>query len=121
MKITAYYPLLFAKDLDATLKQYKKLGFRCLHSLDDGYVKLHILEINGNRIDIFTSDRPELQVKDGFYAMHVNVREFEEGLAFYQEQGYRIVMGPASAPSMHLAVLANDDEDRIFLFQHIRK
>ena len=121
MKITAYYPVLFANDLNAAMQQYEKLGFKHLHTLDDGWVKLHILEINGDRIDIFTSELPELQMKDGFYAMRVNVREFEEGLAFYQEQGYKILMGPASAPSMQLAVLANDDGNRIFLFHHIKK
>lgn len=121
MKITAYYPVLFAKDLNAALKRYEELGFQRLHTLDDGWVKLHVLKINGDRVDLFTSDLPELQMKDGFYAMRVNVREFEEGLAYYQEQGYKITMGPASAPSMQLAVLENDDEDRIFLFHHIKK
>ena len=121
MIITAYYPVLFAKDLDAALKRYEEMGFQRLHTLEDGWVKVHVLRINNDRIDLFSSDLPELQVKDGFYAMRVNVREFEEGLAFYQALGYKIVMGPASAPSMQLAVLQNDEEDRIFLFHHIKR
>lgn len=122
MEITAYYPEFFVQDIDAALKQYtEELGFKRLHTLDDGFVKLHVLEANGYRVDIFTSEHEQIRMNhDGFYAMRINVRDFEEGIAFYQEHGYKITLGPASTSFMKLAVMENETSDRIFLFHHIR-
>ena len=123
MDITACYPEIFVKDIDAALKRYtEELGFQRLHSIDDGFVKLHVLDLNGCRVDIFTSDDPNIRMEqEGFYAMRVNVRDFDEGVAYYEAQDYRITLGPASTPFMKLAVLEKETGERIFLFHHIRK
>ena len=123
MEITACYPEIFVKDLDAALKRYtEELGFKRLHTVDDGFVKLHVLDLQGCRVDIFTSDDKDIRMEqDGFYAMRVNVRDFDEGIAYYRAQGYRITLGPASTPFMKLAVLEKETGERIFLFHHIRE
>ena len=123
MKITACYPEIFVKDIDAALKRYtQELGFKCLHTIDDGFVKLHVLELNGCRVDLFTSDDQGIRLaQDGFYAMRVNVDDFDEGVSYYQSHGYRITLGPASTPFMKLAVMEKETGERIFLFHHIKK
>ena len=122
MKISSYYPEFYYNDLDAALKSYTEdLGFKCLHCLDDGWVKLYVLELNGYRVDIFTSDREELQMKDGYYGMHINVDDFEEGMKYYGDRGYKVELGPTESPSVKIAVLINDDGDRLFLYKHIKK
>lgn len=121
MTITAYYPVFFAKDLDEALKRYEALGFQRLHTQDNYAIKTHVLEINENRIDVFSSKSDALQAEDGFYSMRVNVREFDEGLAYYRGLGYEILMGPFDSPSAKLAILADGKGNRVFLFQHHRK
>ena len=122
MKITAYYPQVFVNDIDAALKEFEEIGFRKLHTVEDGDVKLYVIEINGNRIDLFTSELPALRNSiEGIYGMHVNVSDFDEGLEFYRARGYRILIGPISAPTMKRAILEDDQERRVALFQHIQK
>ena len=121
MKITAYYPQVFVNDIDAALREFEEIGFQRLHTVEDEEVRLHVLEINGNRVDLFTSRLPALRnSKEGIYGMHVNVSDFDEGVEFYRARGYRILLGPTSAPSMIRAILEDDQERRVTLFQHIK-
>ena len=122
MTITAFYPILYAKDADAALKRYtEELGFVHKHTVNLGYLKSYILEHDGYHVDIATTEREAFQMPDGYYAMRVNVREFDEALAYYQALGYHTVMPPVHTESADLVLLVNQDSDRIFLYHHIRK
>lgn len=78
MTITAYYPVIYVNDMDAALKQYiEDLGFKKRHVVDSGFFKEVVL-VNGNyRVDLVTTTREEYKRPEGYYAMRVNVREFD--------------------------------------------
>ncbi len=123
MNITAYYPVIFTKDIDSALKSYTEdLGFTKLHSFENDIHTFYVLELNGSRVDIFTSDNEIFKdASEGFFAMRVNVRDFDEGLNYYQEQGYKIVNGPVHIEFTDFAILTRGQKDSIFLYHHIRK
>ena len=123
MIITAYYPMIYVNDLNAALKQYcEELGFERLHTLDAGVIKLHVLAVNGYRLDIFTSSIEEMKGnREGFYAMRVNVREFDEAIAYYEKKGYKMQREPFRGTSAIHTVMMNDEGERLFVFHHIRK
>ena len=120
MTITGCYPVFYANDLDKTLAWYEEQGFRSIHAFEAGSMKYRVLEINGCRLDVFSNVLH--QTEDGFFGMRVNVREFEEGMAYYQGCGYdQVVMEPVHTPSSVHVCLMNKKGDRILLFYHIRK
>ena len=119
MTITGYNPVFYANDLEATLRWYEEQGFERKHAFEAGEMKYHVLEINKCRVDVF-SNRLH-QTEDGYFGMRVNVRDFEEGLAYYQSCGYdQVVMEPVHTPSSVHVCLMNQKGDRILLFHHIR-
>lgn len=121
MTITAFYPALYVNDLDAALAEYESLGFKRLHTIEDEYIKQHVMEINGNRIDLFTSNLPQLPKKEGFYTIRVNVTDIDEGLAYYQAKGYKPLHDVVEKSFLKCVLMKDEDEHRIFLFQHIKK
>jgi len=122
MTITAYYPIIYVNDLDAALKQYKEeLGFEKKHLIEDGFVREAVL-VNGDyRIDLVTSIVDEFKSREGFYAMRVNVREFDEALQYYKGLGYEPAYEPVHGTYCDFVALEKKGADRIFLFHHIRK
>ena len=123
MTVTSYYPMIFAKDLDAALKEYTEvLGFERKHTVENAILRYHVLDLNGNRVDIFTSENEAIKnSKEGFYGMRVNVREFDEGLDYYQQKCFKVIQGPMHGKDCDIATLINDAGDIIFLYHHIRK
>ncbi len=122
MTITAYYPVIYVNDLDKAIKQYTEdLGFEKRHTIDIGFLK-EIVLANGNyRIDLVTTSLDEFKHPDGYYAMRVNVREFDEALNYYESHGYKQMREAVHGASCCHTVLENAAGDRIFLFHHIRK
>ena len=122
MTVTAYYPVIYVNDLEKSLKQYTEdLGFEKRHSVDIGFLK-EIVLANGNyRIDLVTTSLDEFKHPDGYYAMRVNVREFDEALNYYESKGYKQMRETVHGVACCHTVLENTDGDRIFLFHHIRK
>lgn len=121
MTITAYFPVIFCDDLEASLKKYEAMGFERLHTTENFAMKSYVLEINGNRIEIFHSDMDMFKMDEGYYGMRVNVREFDEGLAYYENEGYKMIMGPFENDYAKVAILEDDKKRHIFLYYHKRK
>ena len=122
MTITAYYPVIYVNDLDKALKQYTEdLGFEKRHSIDIGFLKEIVLANGSYRVDLVTTSLDEFRQPDGYYAMRVNVREFDEALSYYQSHGYKQMRDVFRGEGCCHTVLENGAGDRIFLFHHIRR
>ncbi len=122
MTITAYYPIIYVNDMDAALKQYtEELGFEKKHVINGPYFKEVVLANGNYRIDLTTTSADEYKSRDGFYAMRVNVREFDEALQYYKGLGYQPAYEPVHTPHCDLVELKKEGADSIFLFHHIRK
>jgi hypothetical protein len=78
--------------------------------------------VNGNyHVDLASTNRNVFNRPEGFYAMRVNVREFDEALKYYEALGYKQLRENVHGATCCHTVLENAEGDRIFLFHHIRK
>jgi len=122
MKITSYYPVFFAEDLEAEVKRYTEdLGFTVKHKTEVKDLSYYILENNGNRIDVVHTTIQHLPFEKGFYGIRVNVDNFEEGMSYFKGQGMKQEGNIRETDSARSAVLIGRDGSRIILFQHIKK
>ena len=122
MKISAFYPMYYANDIETALKHFTDdLGFNVLHHLDNPALHLYVLENNGYRVDIFTSSLDEVQQKEGFYSTRINVDDIEEAIDKYHSWGCRVSVPVRTFPKMKFATMEDENGVRIFLFQHIKK
>ena len=92
MEITAIFPVILKKNLEAGLQEYLAMGFERKHTTENFAMKSHVLEINGNSVEIFTSQMDIFNLPDGYYAMRINVRDFEEGVEYFGAKGYKLFM-----------------------------
>lgn len=122
MKVSSYYPVFYAEDLEAEVKRYTEdLGFVVKHKTDVKELRYYILENNGNRIDLVQTSLPFLSASNGYYGIRVNVDRFEDGLEYFKGRGM-VQEGPErETDSARYAVLVGRDGSRIVLFQHIKK
>jgi len=122
MKVTSYYPVFFAEDLEAEAKRYTEdLGFTIKHKTDVKDLQYYILENNGNRIDLVHTTIPFRSSTSGFYGMRVNVDQFEEGLEYFKGQGMIQEGEIRETDSARSVVLVGRDGARIVLFQHVKQ
>ena len=123
MTITAYYPVFHVKDIDAAVKEYtEELGFKLVHSVNDEFASVRILEVNGYRIELLSSEMDFIRNKpEGFLNMRVNVREFDEAVAYFQAHGYRLDAEIFSTSSGEFAPMRNDRNELLFVSHHIRR
>lgn len=108
MTITAYYPEVFVNDLEEALEEFKRIGFKHLQSIENDIMKMHIVEVNGNKLGLYTSDIPEYQMQEGIFGMRVDVTNFEEGIEYFEGQGYKAVLGPKNEESDRIVILEDD-------------
>ena len=118
MTVTSFFPILLKRDLDAALKEYEELGFVRKHTTENFALKSHVMELNGNCVEIFTSDQKMFDMPDGFYGMRINVRNFEEGVEYFGKKGYKLFSGPIETESARIGILADDEGRKIFLYKH---
>ena len=123
MEITAFYPVIQCKDLEAALKAYEAMGFERKHTIENFALKTHVLELNGNRVDIFSfkTEMEMFDMSDGFYCMRVNVRDFEKGVEFCEARGYKLLMDPFENDFMRGGILGDKEGRKIFLYNHFRE
>ena len=121
MKITAFFPVILVRDLEAGLKEYEAMGFERKHTTENFAMKSYVLELNGNRVEIFTSQMDMFNMPDGYYGMRINVRDFEEGVNFFGTKGYKLFMGPFENEYARVGTLSDADGRKIFLYKHFRK
>ncbi len=123
MKVTDYYPIFYANDVEAEVKRYTEtLGFSVKHRPAIEYLDYVVLENDkGRRVDIVCSHFPSDSFKEGFLAMRVNVDDFDEGVSFFESQGYEMFGTSHETGSSVCAMLVKGDGSRLVLFRHKAK
>ena len=89
MKVTSYFPEIFVKDMDQAVASYvNDLGFTVKHRQENGDNKYYILKNEyGDRIALVSF--PDDTVREGLYAMRMNVRDIDEAIEYFLVRGYR--------------------------------
>ena len=120
MKVSDCYPIFYAEDIEAGIKHFTEdLGFSVKHRPSLEFLDYVILE-NGHhrRVDIVLSFFPADSFKDGFLGMRVNVDDFEEGVSYFQAQGYSVFRTEHEIASSVYALLTNGDGTYLVIFHH---
>jgi len=123
MKITDYYPIFYAEDLEKEIRRFTEdLGFEVIHRPKIEYLDYAVLE-NGKkrRIDLVCSHFPADNFKEGYLGMRVNTDNYDEGLAYFEKQGYSVFGTVHETDSSVTVLLTKGDGSYIVLFNHKRK
>lgn len=117
MKVTSYYPQIYAADVDATVKQYcDDLGFTVKHT-QDGDAKLVVLQNeHGDRVDIMTL--PDGQ-KEGFAGMRMNVDKLEDGIDYFIVKGWRKITSIETKFSGRYCTMETKEGVKVNLVHHV--
>ncbi len=123
MKITDYYPVIYAADFEKEIRRYtEELGFEVKHRPEIEYLEYAVLENEKKRrIDLVCSYFPADNFKEGYLGMRANVDNYDEGLAYFEKQGYTLFGTAHETDSSVTALLNKDDGSFIVLFHHKRK
>ena len=120
MKVTSYYPIFYAVDIEAAIKRYEEdFGFEVKHHPEMEGIDLYVLGVgDGTRINLVHFDFPEFNFEDGaFMGMRVNVDDFDEGVAYFEGQGYKIA-GDVQETESFKVVVMKSERDALVLFYH---
>ena len=122
MKITDYYPIIYAEDIEKEIRRYtEELGFELKHRPEIEYLEYAVLENEKKRrIDLVCSHFPADSFKEGYLGMRVNVDNYDEGLAYFEKQGYSVFGTAHETDSSVTALLTKGDGSYIVLFHHKR-
>lgn len=120
MKVTDFYPIFYAEDVEAQVKRFTEdLGFHVKHRPQLEYLDYVVLENEKNRrIDLVCSHFPADSFKDGFLGMRVNVDDFGEGVSYFQAQGYAVFGTTHDTDSSVHALMTKGDGTYLVLFHH---
>ena len=123
MKITDYYPIFYAEDLEKEIRRFTEdLGFEVIHRPKIEYLDYAVLENEKKRrIDLVCSHFPADNFKEGYLGMRVNTDNYDEGLAYFEKQGYSVFGTAHETDSSVTALLTKGDGSYIVLFNHKRK
>ena len=122
MKVTSFYPVFYAEDLEAEAKRYTNdLGFSIVHDIEVKGMRYLILDNNGNRIDLINTGLPFSSFATGFYGMRANVDNFDEGMEYFMKQGMKQEGKIREEKTSKSVVFVGKDGMRIVLFQHLKK
>lgn len=122
MKVTDFYPIFYAEDIETEIKRYtEKLGFTVIHRPKIEFLDYAVLENEKKRrVDIVRSYFPADSFKDGFLGMRANVDDFEKGVDYFKSQGYAIFGEAHETESSVTALLTKGDGSYLVLFHHKR-
>ena len=120
MKITDYYPIFYTEDVEAEARRYAEdLGFNVIHRPNIEYLDYAVLENeNKRRIDLVRSYFPADSFSEGFLGMRANVDDFDEGVFYFETQGYTIFGTAHETASSITALLTRGDGTYIVVFHH---
>ena len=119
MKVTDYYPIIYTDNVAAELPRYELLGYTVKHRPHIEKLDYAVLENDkGRRIDLVCSYFPADTFSEGFLGMRANVDNFEEGVAWFGEQGYVLFGEPHETESSITALLTKNNKSFIVLFKH---
>ena len=120
MKVTDYYPIFYAEDVEAEAKRFTEdLGFVVKHRPQIEYLDYVVLENEKKRrVDIVCSHFPADSFHEGFLGMRANVDDFDEGVSYFEAQGYAIFGTAHETDSSITALLTKGDGIYMVLFHH---
>ncbi|MCR5149988.1 MAG: hypothetical protein K6B52_02030 [Clostridiales bacterium] len=120
MKITDFYPIFYTENVETQTKRFTEdLGFTVKHKPKIEFLDYVVLENEQKRrVDLVCSHFPADSFKEGFLGMRVNVDNFEEGVAYFAQQGYKIFGTAHETDSSVTALLTKGDESYLVLFHH---
>ena len=120
MKVTDYYPIFYTEDVEGEAKRYSEdLGYTVKHRPDIENLDYAVLENEqGRRIDLVCSYFPADSFKEGFLGMRANVDNYDEGLEYFEKQGYSMFGTAHHTDSSVTALLTKGDGTYIVLFHH---
>ena len=120
MKVSDFYPIFYVDDIEAGAKRYSEdLGFTIKHRPQIEFLDYVVLENDkGRRIDLVCSHFPADNFKEGYLGMRVNVDDFDEGVAYFEEQGYKIFGTAHETDSSITALLTKGDGTYMVIFHH---
>lgn len=120
MKVTDYYPVFYAEDIDKEIERFTEdLGFQLKHRPQIEFLDYAVLtNENGSHVDLVCSHFPADNFSEGFLGMRANVDNFEEGLLYFEGQGYSLFGTPHETPSSVTGLLTKGDDEFVILFHH---
>ena len=120
MKITDYYPIFYANDIEAETKRFTEdLGFTVKHRPQIEFLDYVVMENEkGRRIDLVCSHFPADSFKEGYLGMRANVDNYEEGVSYFEARGYSIFGTAHETDSSITALLTKGDGAYLVLFHH---
>lgn len=123
MKVTDYYPIFYTEDIEAESKRFtEEMGFEVIHRPQIEFLDYVVLENEKKRrIDLVCSHFPADSFNDGFLGMRANVDNYEEGLAYFEAQGYALFGTAHETESSIIALLSKGDGTYLVLFHHKRR
>lgn len=122
MKVSDFYPVFYAEDIEAEIKRFTEdLGFSLKHRPRIEMLEYAALENeNKRRVDIVCSHFPADSFKDGFLGMRANVDDFDEGVAYFNALGYEIFGTAHDTDSFVTALMTKGDGAYLVVFHHKR-
>lgn len=120
MKVTDFYPIFYAKDIEAETKRFTEdLGFAVIHKPQIEYLDYVVLENkNKRRIDLVCSHFPADSFKEGYLGMRVNVDDYDEGVSYFKAQGYAVFGTAHETESSITALMTKGDGSYLVVFHH---
>ena len=92
MKVTDFYPVFYATDIETETKRFtEELGFTVKHKPQIEFLDYVVLENDKKRrLDLVRSHFPADSFKEGFLGMRVNVDDYEECVSYFEARGYTV-------------------------------
>ena len=120
MIVTSFYPVFYTDDIEGEIKKFTEdLGFQLKHRPPIEFLDYAVLEnANGNKLDLVCSRFPADNFQNGFLGMRANVNDFDEGVSYFESQGYSLFGESHETSSSITALLTKDSKEYIILFHH---
>lgn len=120
MRVSDYYPVIYATDFEGEIKRLTEdLGYEIKHRPNIEMLDYAILENDKNRrIDVVRSYFPADSFSEGFLGMRANVDNFDEGVTYFEKQGYSLFGEAHETESSITGLLRKGENDYIVVFHH---
>ncbi len=120
MRVSDYYPIFYAEDIEAETKRFTDdLGFSVKHKPQIEYLDYVVLENeNKRRVDLVCSHFPADSFNDGFLGMRANVDNFDEGVSYFEAQGFAVFGEAHETESSVTALMTKGDGSYLVVFHH---
>ena len=120
MKVSDYYPIFYTEDIEAETKRFTDdLGFSVKHKPQIEYLDYVVLENeNKRRVDLVRSHFPADSFNEGFLGMRVNVDDFDEGISYFEAQGFAVFGEAHETESSVTALMTKGDGSYLVVFHH---